>query len=580
MKIVIDKHVPVALRDGTVLAADVYHPDVRDPAPTLIKRTPYDKDDASGLSEVDLIRAAEAGYATVVQDTRGRYGSNGAFAPFLHEAGDGAETVEWAAAQPWSNGRVGMLGGSYLGATQWLTATRDPAPLQAIAPFITSADYYEGWTYQGGAFELGFCLEWALMSLALGELDRRLGAGKADQDQLDAFVAMADQRAPLFERLPLVDMPELADLAPYYAEWLAHPDDDAYWRAISPRAHHGDITVPALNTGGWYDLFLGGTLDNYTGMRRDGGSERARSLQRLVIGPWTHSVKGGMFAGRDYGMLAGLGGMDFTGMHLRWFDHVLRGEDNGVDRDKPVRLFIMGPDEWRDEDDWPLPDTQWTDFFLHSSGRANSAGGDGVLSTTQPGDETPDVFLYDPRNPVPTCGGPTMLPGGTVGANAGPLDQRTVEARSDVLCYTTAPLEHPVEVTGPVTLTIYVSSSARDTDITGKLVDVHPDGRAEHLTDGILRARYRDSMSDPVPLEPGHVYELRIDLWATANVFAAGHRIRLEVSSSNFPRFARNTNTGGTIAHEGWDDLVPAGNTVHHTRAYPSRLTLPIIDRR
>jgi hypothetical protein len=580
MRIVIDKHVPVPLQDGTVLAADVFRLDGRDPAPTLIKRTPYGKDDVSGLSEVDALRAVEAGYAVVVQDTRGRNGSGGAFAPFIHEADDGAGTVEWAAAQPWSDGRVGMIGGSYVGATQWLAATRDPEPLQAIAPFITAADYYEGWTYQGGAFELGFCLQWALTSLSLGELDRRLSAGDVDQEHLAAFIAMADRRAALFDRMPLVDMPELADLAPYYAEWLAHPEYDAYWRALAPRAHHGEITVPALNAGGWYDLFLAGTIHNYTGMRRGGGSARARALQRLVIGPWSHSVKDGAFADHDYGMLAGLDGMDFTGLHLRWFDHVVRGEDNGVDRERPVRLFIMGADLWRDEDDWPLPDTRWTDFYLHSGGRANSAGGDGTLSVTAPGDEQADVFLYDPRMPVPTCGGATMLPGSAVAANAGPRDQRAVEARHDVLCYTTAPLDRPVEVTGPVTLTIYLSSSALDTDITGKLVDVHPDGHVRHLTDGILRARYRESTSSPVLLEPGRVYELQVDLWATANVFAAGHRIRLEVSSSNFPRFDRNTNTGGTIAEEGWDDLRPAVNTVHHTRAYPSRLTLPIIDRR
>ena len=581
MRIVIDKHVPVTMADGTMLSADVYRPDVRAPLPTLVQRTPYDKDDAGAvLSAVDVVRTAEAGYAVVVQDTRGRYGSDGAFVPFAHEAADGAETVEWAAAQPWSDGRVGMIGGSYVGATQWLAATRNPGPLQAIAPFITAADYYEGWTYQGGAFQLGFCLEWALTSLGLGELDRRVVRGDADPAQLAAFVGLADRRAELFARLPLTDVPELTDLAPCYAEWLAHPTDDDYWRAVSPRAQHDRITAPALNVGGWYDIFAGGTIANYTGMRRSGGSRRARDLQRLVIGPWSHSVKDGAFAERDYGLLAGIGGLDITGLHLRWFDHVLRGADNGAQHDRPVKLFVMGADVWRDEDDWPLPDTTWTDLYLHSGGRANSAAGDGALTTAAPGDEPADVFLYDPRNPVPTRGGPTFLPGMDVAANAGPRDQRPVEARHDVLCYTSAPLDRPLEVTGPVTLTVHVSSSAVDTDITGKLVDVHPDGRAEHLTDGILRARYRDSRAEPALLTPGRVFAAQVDLGATANVFGAGHRIRLEVSSSNFPRFDRNSNCGGTIAGDGLADLVPAVNTVHHSRAHPSRLTLPVIDRR
>jgi putative CocE/NonD family hydrolase len=290
-------------------------------------------------------------------------------------------------------------------------------------------------------------------------------------------------------------------------------------------------------------------------------------------------VVGGAFADHLYGLMANVDAFDLTGVQLRWFDHWLKGVENGVERERPVHLFVMGENVWHEEDDWPLPSTTFTPYYLHSGGRANSASGDGTLSTEQQGDEPEDVYLYDPRHPVPTVGGPTFLPGLFVGANAGPRDQRAVEARHDVLCYSSPPLGRPVEVTGPIELVLYASSSALDTDFTGKLVDVAPDGHAEILTEGILRARYRDSLSTPSPLEPGRVYELQLDLWATANVFAPGHCIRLEVSSSNFPRFDRNSNTGRCIATEGTADLVQAVNRIYHDRTHPSHLLLPIIER-
>ena len=271
--------------------------------------------------------------------------------------------------------------------------------------------------------------------------------------------------------------------------------------------------------------------------------------------------------------------VDITNAQIRWFDHWLKGIDNGVGRERPVRIFVMGIDRWREEDDWPLPDTRFRQYYLHSAGAANSLRGDGTLSALPPSDEPEDAYLYDPRRPVPTLGGATLLPGSTIAANAGPRDQRRVEERDDVLCYTSAPLERPLEVTGPVELILHASSSARDTDFTGKLVDVAPDGRAESLSDGILRARYRNSFSEPELMEPGTIYELHIDLGATAMVFATGHRIRLEVSSSNFPRFDRNTNTGGRIATETEQDLRQALNRMYHDERHPSHLLLPCIER-
>lgn len=569
------RDVMVAMRDGVELATDAYVP-AGVPAPAILYRLPYDKSVRVTLEEVT--RLLEAGYAVVTQDTRGRYASAGRFVPFRHEADDGVDTVAWVAAQGWCDGRVGMAGGSYFGATQWLAAAQAPPALHAIAPRVTSdpaAGYHEGWTYQGGAFQLGFALHWASAFLALPELARRARAGAATSDDVRALVAAVDGTDALYETLPLQAVDALRDGAPYYFDWLAHPDFDSWWRELVPDPAHDGVGVPSLNIGGWYDIFLGGTLANYRAARRRraGGGANAR----LIVGPWGHGTSSGHFPECAFGLLASDAGFDLVGAQIRFFDrHVKQAE---ADDEAPVKLFVMGADAWRDEQDWPLPDTRFTSYYLHSGGHANTAAGDGTLSMEPPADEPADVFRYDPRDPVPTVGGQTFLPGLAVGANAGPRDQAAVEARHDVLCFTTPPLEADLEVTGPVTLILHAASSARDTDFTGKLVDVHPDGRAMLLTDGILRARYRRSTSTPELLEPNRPYELTIDLVATANVFRAGHRIRLEVSSSNFPRFDRNTNTGGTIAEDGPADLIVAANRVLHDVAHPSRLVLPIVER-
>lgn len=578
MDILIEKNVPVPMNDGVELLTDVYRPTGPDAHPVLLTRLPYNKEAVKLVSDnFDVLRAVQAGYVVVVQDTRGRYGSAGSFNPFFDEAADGAATIAWAAAQPWSTGAVGMFGASYVGATQWTAATQAPPALAAIAPFVTTDQYYEGWAYQGGAFQLGFNLHWAFWSLALGEMDRRAGMGAAKPQDYSALVAAIDHNEELYWRLPLRGPAELADMAPYYDDWLDHPGYDDFWKATAAAEAFGDIVVPALNMGGWFDIFLKGTLANYVGMREHGGSDEARRRQRLVIGPWAHGAYTGWFPERSFGHRAGTDGADITGLQLRWFDWLLKGTDTGLAHEKPVRLFVMGADEWRDVDDWPVPGTRYVDYFLHSQGHADTATGDGVLSTEVPGDEPDDTYVYDPSDPAPTTGGATFLPGVLIGANAGPRDQTGPESRGDVLCYTTEPLAGPVEVIGPVKLVLHVSSSAPDTDFTGKLVDVWPDGRAVNLADGILRARYRQPLSGPALMAPDRTYEITVDLVATANVFAAGHRIRLEVSSSNFPRFDRNTNTGGVIATEVEADFRPAVNRVHHCRTQASRLVLPIM---
>jgi uncharacterized protein len=616
MRMVTEKTIMVPMRDGIKLATDVHRPAEQGPWPVLLTRLMYDKNNAWFLNlNLDIARAVQAGYVVVVQDSRGRYASEGAFPPtFQQEVNDGVDTIAWIAEQSWCSGNVGMFGGSHLGITQWLAAGGQPEALQALAPMITPAipaNYFGAGTpgAAGGAFPLGVNLSWALTQVAEGEAQRRISQGRASQETMDALRQAQMSLHQLYERLPLVDMPALHELVPSYVTWVAGSPAEA---ARVQEEHYQRTQVPALNIGGWYDLFLDGTLENYRQMKLQGGSQRARTFQRLLIGPWAHMNQSGVFAERSYGPLAGVEGIDLNGVMLRWYDHWLRGRDNGVEQDKSVRLFVMGIDMWREEENWPLPDTRYRSYYLHSQGHANTASGDGELSTRLPGDEPADAYRYDPHDPVPTVGGATSIPifrkqgvdpagehleqarserdhtretrskpgfSSGIEFNVGPRDQRQVEQRADVLCYTTPTLAQAIEVTGPIELVLYVASSARDTDFTGKLVDVHPDGRAEILADGILRTRYRESLAVPVFLEPGQSYELHLHLGATSNVFKAGHRIRLEVSSSNFPRFDRNTNIGGTIATETAKEYVQAINQIYHDSAHPSCLILPLIER-
>ena len=331
--------------------------------------------------------------------------------------------------------------------------------------------------------------------------------------------------------------------------------------------------MPVLNIGGWYDILLGPALENYRGVRHTGGSKLA-ALSRLIIGPWSHTDLTGSFPEREFGDAASREAIDLDGIQLRWFDRWLKGIHNRIEHEDPVLIFVMGADIWRSEPDWPLPNTAYTDYFLHSDGHANTRHGDGTLSTTPPAVEPSDSFRYDPHHPVPTVGGQILMPGAN---SIGPRDQRAVEDRDDVLVYTSPVLTEPIEATGPIQLRLFIASTAPDTDLTGKLVDVFPDGRAINLTDGIQRVRYRTSKEHPELMTPGQIYEISIDLWATANLFQPGHRIRLEVSSSNWPRFGRNSNTGGIIADEPSQAYQPATNRVLHDSDNPSRLVLPII---
>jgi uncharacterized protein len=575
----VDKDIMVPMRDGVRLATDAWIPADGGPGPVLLVRLPYGKDMTTLYGNPlipNVFALVEAGYAVVYQDCRGTHRSGGEFVPMVNEPSDGADTVAWLLEQPWCDGNIGSFGPSYLGFVQWASATASDG-LKAIAPCVTTTDYYRApWYCEGGALSLHTVETWTVGMAAVDE-QRAVAAGSGDPQALNDLVRMMAHPDRYLAGLPVRVRPSLEKQWSWWADLLGHCARDEFWRDLSVADRFKDVTVPALNIGGWYDIFINDTTRTFTELKRRGGSAEAREGQRLIIGPWDHINSTGVYPDREFGMMANALFADLTGAHQQFFDRWLRGRADALAGTAPVRIFVMGIDRWRDEEDWPPPDTAYTDYYLHSSGRANTAGGDGELVAEAPAGERADTYLYDPMRPVPTLGGRVMAPS-TANA-AGPVDQRRVESREDVLCYTTPVLDRPVEVTGNVSLTLFVSSSARDTDFAGKLVDVFPDGRAIFLTDGILRARYRDSLAEPELLTPDQVYEVTVDLSVTSNVFLPGHRIRLEVSSSNFPRFDRNTNTGGTIAEDGEEDVRVAVNRIFHGPGHPSRLVLPVIDR-
>jgi len=554
-EVIVERGVPVKMRDGVVLRADIFRPQAEGKFPVLLTRTPYDKRGEADFGQ----QAARHGYIVVAQDVRGRYTSEGEWYTFKHESQDGYDTVEWAAALPYANGKVGMFGGSYVGATQMLTAIAAPPHLAGILPVVTASNYHENWTYQGGAFEQWFDQSWTT-GLAENTFDRRMVK--------NSYATRWDMGLPLAE-YPLLELGTPAGLADYYLDWLAHPSYDDYWKAWSIEENFSQIQVPALHVAAWYDIFQDGSLRNYLGIKAHGGSEAARNGQRLLVMVGGHAGGGPKIGEVDFGKDSVV---DEEALILRWYDYLLKGVDNGMGSEKPVKIFVIGKNVWRQEDGWPLGRAKETRYYLHSAGHANTLGGDGTLSTAAPSTEAADKYVYDPADPVPTRGGPLCCD--ATHQPPGAYDQRPVENRDDVLVYTTPAFKQDTEVTGPVSLELYASSSAVDTDFTGKVVDVWPNGYAQNLTEGILRARYRDSREKAEFMDPGDVYKLRLELWSTSNVFEAGHKLRLEISSSNFPRFDRNLNTGEDQGHS--THLVKATNAVYHDREHPSALILPV----
>jgi uncharacterized protein len=563
------------MSDGVVLAADLWLPTGGGTYPALLQRTAYDKSNSLNsivLPGLEPLRAVEEGFAVVIQDVRGRYSSGGSHRTFESDRRDGVETVDWIRKQLFSDGAVCSYGLSHNGLTQLLLAAEHPDGLRAIAPAQSAADCHEIWLYQGGAFQLGFCLLWATRFLASAELTRRKQLGTASAVLEDAFSAFVADPWAAYSRTPLVDVAPLAELCPEYVDWLLYPERADFCAVFGLSATSPAPEVPALHLGGWYDLFLPGTLQAYESLRR---SASAAGQQRLVVGPWGHGVFGASLGEVDFGPAAPLASLDPSRLLLDFFKAVLAGSPPA---DLPVRLFTMGTNRWRDEEVWPLARATELRLYLSSGGHANSARGDGVLTAEEPrGGQLADSFTYDPRVPVPTCGGATFLPGLASGVDVGPRRQNEIEERADVLVYTSAALDRDTEVTGYVSVSLCAASSAPDTDWTAKLVDVHPDGRPYGVCDGIIRARYRSGHGGTTLLTPGAIERYEISLGATSMVFLAGHRVRLEVSSSNFPRFDRNPNTGNPVATDPISAFVAAEQTIHHDEDHPSFVSLPVV---
>jgi putative CocE/NonD family hydrolase len=570
------------MRDGVKLATEVYLPAAPGKHPVIMTRTPYNRRYervGSNCDNKQLIAYANRGYVALNQDVRGRYRSEGVFDPFRQERDDGYDAVEWAAVQPWSNGKVGVFGGSYVGVTTWQAVAAAPPHLVTAVGTITASDYHDNWAYVNGAFDLNINMGWTVNFLAADGYRRSLDGQGLAVEEIDRRVAtwIANAQRDLLTEwvwtLPLKSFSKLQTIAPYYYDWLNHPDFDAFWQKASLEDQYSKVTIPTLNIAAWYDVFAVGSVRNFLGARASGGSAAARTGTKLVMTCCGHTGRQGLISWGDQAYAPPDAELD-----ERWFDFYLKGAQNGVDREPTARLLVMVPPDrgtkgssfYVATETYPLPNTEMRKFYLSSGGRANTRLGDGVLGSQPSGQ--PDKFVYDPKDPVPTMGG-NLCCGDFL--MRGALDQSKVEMRKDVLVYTSAPLTEDLPVIGPVTVKLWAASSARDTDFTAKLVDVHHDDIAHNILDRIVRARFRNgSKMPPSLITPGRRYEYTIDLGHTAVVFRKGHRVRVEISSSNFPHFDRNPNTGRPFGEDA--QLVTATQTIFHDAENPSHVELPV----
>ncbi len=546
-EIPIEKNVPIPMRDGTRLYADIYKPKIEGGYPVILTRMPYGKGEYNCSIPVIGKLWARKGYAYVAQDVRGKWRSEGEWDPFVNEADDGYDSLDWIAGQPWCDGNIGMMGESYYGYTTWAAAATGHPNLKCISSSTTAMDIYGVWIYNDGAFCLQTMGTWAI------EMNAK------------------EYRNPLrlnFRHLPLANMDVEAEFpCDTYQDWFKHPARDAYWEQINLNQKYDQVKIPALHFGGWYDVFLKATVDDWLGMRE---KSSAGADQWLVIGPWDHSYSTNKT--RRVGQLDIGDASQTTYWDLceSFFDFWLRGADNSFTQTPRVQLFTMGANQWQKGAQWPPAGTTMCDYYLHSQGNAHLADGDGLLDLNSPTTAEPqDSYIYDPLDPV------ALTQGLELWQLAKALkDRSNLPQRPDVLIYDTTPLAENLEITGPISVTLYASSSAVDTDFTAALVDIFPDGYAHQVQEGIVRASFRESDRHPSPIEPGQVYEYNIDLWATSYLIKAGHRMRVEISSSNFNRYDTNPNMGepfGTAT-----DPISAQQQIFHSDEYPSRITLSI----
>lgn len=549
VRVQLDLRIP--MRDGVELYGAMYRPEDGERFPVLLIRSPYSTQHPRYIEWA--MRFVESGYAVVMQDSRGRYESDGKWRPYIDEAQDGYDTQEWIGQQAWCDSTIGTFGISYPGFTQILPAPYRSRFVKALVPIANQEDNFGHLRYNG-LLQQQNAMNW----IWLGDRTNQ----NAPRELIDW-----DE---VYRRLPLLTALDDIGDRPFYRDVIRNNEFNSFWSSYSMKGKYQQVETPAYFITGWYDNLVHEGFKCFAGWQTS-NSEEVRRTTRLMVGPWTHSKIGSAepFGDVDFGMNAAV---DIPAEHVRWYDQRMRGKDTGIDKDPPVRIFVMGENIWRSESCWPLEQTEYTPFYLHSNGKANSVNGDGELSKERPGDEPADYFNYDPEDPIPTLGGQSMFPG-----NTGPRDRSALEERNDILVFTSPVLEDGMEVTGPLEVRLFAESDARDTDFAATLVDVHPGGAAIHITEGIVRARFRESFENSSLIDPGEIVEYRFALWETSNFFRPGHRIRLEISSSNFPRFDRNLNTGTT---PGLDDKKQvARQTVYHREGYASHVLLPVIPR-
>jgi hypothetical protein len=554
--ITIERNVAVPMRDDVTLRADIYMKADSAPGPVLLQRTPYDRTRSMITARVlEPMLAIDAGFTVVIQDARGRFASEGTFEPFRQESDDGEDTVEWIASQDWCDGRVAMYGNSYSGATQLLTAIRAPSALAAIAPDRTSADYWQGWTYENGVLQLGFIVTWLLSSLGNADLERLRLVDPALASRLaNAFDELANRPDEAFMRPTARLADVLSDVSPYARSWFAHRQRDQYWRGVSASEHLVRVTVPALHVAGWHDIFLTATLATFRRLRASAATAWARRGQRLVIGPWTHQTTGSAAGALLYGLAAALPPADSTRLHLEFFAACLRGQDPPG---SPVRLYVMGSDRWCDEDQWPPADVRATNWYLHHGGKLASAHCAPEPAVTD--------FIHDPANPTPTVAGTTLLPGDDISQTAGPHSRLLAQQHPGTVMWTSTPVAEDLELCGYVQAVLWVSADATDADVYVALSAVDRAGEAMHVGDGIQRLSFRNGGGSSTPLAAEDIVCVNIAMGATSILLAAGTRIRVEVAGSCFPRFEQHPDHRRQVRQH-----------IHHGAVRPSHLRLQV----
>ncbi|MFQ6109273.1 MAG: CocE/NonD family hydrolase [Candidatus Aminicenantales bacterium] len=565
-EILLERNVGIPMRDGVKLATDIYRPKADGRFPVILTRTPYKKE----MAELQARYYARRGYIFAVQDCRGRFSSPGKWEPFVNEPQDGHDSIEWLASQPWSNGKVGMIGGSYVGWVQWWAARERPSHLVTIIPNVSPPDPFYNIPYEYGVFFILGSIWWAdvLESEATADLSgvamSRIGEKKYWK---------------LLTSLPVIDLDKkvLGKKNPYWRKWIEHPTNDAYWERANFLNRLKDVAIPVFHQSGWFDGDGIGSKLNYLRMKSHG-----HPYQKLILGPWGHTDRAMRRVGElDFGPQAIL---DLQREYLRWFDYWLKGSDNGITKEPLVSLFVMGTNRWLHDNVYPLSYTRFEKWYLHSSGHANTSKGDGRLSPSPPPqDSPPDKYIYDPGDPTPS---PTYYEESEEEEKkvksleekkkeAESYHEKIARSRSDILVYRTEPLKKPLTFAGPLSARLFASTSAKDTDWFMRLVWVTKEGKTYTLTEGKIRARFRESTEKPALLTPGKIYEYELDLWQTGITIPAGDSLRVEVASASFPLFSRNLNTGGHNEKE--TRFVKAEQTIFHSKKYPSYILLPVI---